>query len=433
MTDRHAPLKNYDEQRLTELFTQQQFSQHAVTDRMFAWLMAFQWLAGIVVAVTVSPWTWIGDVGTVHHHVWAAVLLGGVISSFPIFLAVVYPGRRLTRHVIAFAQVSWSALLIHLSGGRIETHFHVFGSLAFLAFYRDWRVLVTATVVVATDHFVRGVWFPYSVFGVFVESPYRWIEHAGWVAFEDVILVLSCLRGVRESQEICRRRAILEFTNARIEQQIEQRTAELRREKQRTETANDTLTRNAVQLSAMNSRLSQEIDERKNAEAAHLALHEQLVVSSRIAGMAEVATGVLHNVGNVLNSVNVSANLLLDQLKKCPTNNLGRASALIDQHRDDLGAFFTADARGRHFPEFLQQLAASVTEQRTAQLDELRMLTEHIEHIKEIVNMQQSFAHLQGATESVNLSDLVEHALRLSEAALIRHDIKVERCMANVP
>ncbi|MGC4006786.1 MAG: hypothetical protein QM811_28130 [Pirellulales bacterium] len=93
----------------------------------------------------------------------------------------------------------WSALLIHLTGGRIETHFHVFGSLAFLAFYRDWKVIVTATVVVAADHFLRGVWWPQSVFGVLVESPYRWMEHAGWVVFEDVVLIRAALRGAARS------------------------------------------------------------------------------------------------------------------------------------------------------------------------------------------------------------------------------------------
>ena len=90
------------------------------------------------------------------------------------------------------------ALLIHLTGGRIETHFHVFGSLAFLAFYRDWRVLVPATIVVALDHMLRGIFWPQSVYGVLVASQWRWVEHAAWVLFEDVVprrLVPPQLRG----------------------------------------------------------------------------------------------------------------------------------------------------------------------------------------------------------------------------------------------
>ena len=102
------------------------------------------------------------------------------------------------------------ALLIHLTGGRIETHFHVFGSLAFLAFYRDWRVLVPATVVVAADHALRGIFWPQSVYGLLTVSSWRWLEHAAWVLFEDVFLVMSCLRGTREVQQIAVRTATLE-------------------------------------------------------------------------------------------------------------------------------------------------------------------------------------------------------------------------------
>src|SRR4051795_1790734 len=100
-------------------------------------------------------------------------------------MALRHPGLVLTRHTVAVGQMLMSALLIHLTGGRIETHFHVFGSLAFLAFYRDWRVLINATIITAVDHLARGVYFPTSVYGVASGASWRWLEHAGWVAFED--------------------------------------------------------------------------------------------------------------------------------------------------------------------------------------------------------------------------------------------------------
>src|SRR6267154_1873049 len=128
--------------RVTQLFNEHQNDICERTDHMFAVLMTLQWV-------------------------------GGVISAFPIFLAVTRPGRSSTRYTIAVAQMLMGALLIHLTGGRIETHFHVFGSLAFLAFYRDWRVLVPATVVVALDHFLRGVFWPQSVYGVLSASSWR--------------------------------------------------------------------------------------------------------------------------------------------------------------------------------------------------------------------------------------------------------------------
>jgi two-component system, sensor histidine kinase and response regulator len=180
------------------------------TDRTFAKLMLLQWVAGIVFALWVSPLAWTGSDSRTHLHVYAAVVLGGLISALPITLAVLYPGAVATRYTIATAQMLMSALLIHLTGGRIETHFHVFGSLAFLAFYRDWRVLVPATVVVAADHLLRGMFWPQSVYGLLAVSSWRWLEHAAWVLFEDVFLVMSCRRGVREVLQIAVRTATLQ-------------------------------------------------------------------------------------------------------------------------------------------------------------------------------------------------------------------------------
>ena len=159
--------------RAAALLRESENRLHRRTDRMFARLMIAQWIAGIAAALWLSPRTWIGEASLVHVHVWAAIFLGGAIASLPIFLTWQRPGRTLNRHVIAIAQMATSGLLIHLTGGRIETHFHVFGSLAFLAFYRDWRVLVTATFVVAADHILRGSLWPQSVFGVLTPNHWR--------------------------------------------------------------------------------------------------------------------------------------------------------------------------------------------------------------------------------------------------------------------
>jgi len=200
------------EQRAEFLLQQRKQAIYRRTDRMFGGLMIFQWVAGIVAALVVSPWAWAGTSSSLHIHVWEAVLLGGAVTVFPAALAFFRPGETLTRYSIAIGQMLMSALLIHLSGGRIETHFHVFGSLAFLAFYRDWRVFVPATLVVATDHFVRGVFWPQSVFGVLAASQWRWVEHAGWVIFENIFLVQACLQGVAELRDSSRKQAELEAT-----------------------------------------------------------------------------------------------------------------------------------------------------------------------------------------------------------------------------
>lgn len=171
------------------------------TDQQFAVLMLLQWLAGIVVAIWVSPRTWVGPDSQLHPHLFAAIFLGAATNLGPALLGALNPGAVLTRHVIAVGQALSSALLIHLTGGRIETHFHVFGSLAFLSFYRDWRVLFSASAIVALDHFFRGLYWPVSVYGISAVSPWLSLEHTGWVIFEDIFLVRSIFH-VRQAQQV---------------------------------------------------------------------------------------------------------------------------------------------------------------------------------------------------------------------------------------
>jgi len=180
------------------LFHKHEQSIYKRTDHLFAALMTAQWLAAIAITVWISPKTWAGASSQIHPHVWAALFIGGAISALPVILGLTRPGARSTRYAIAVGQMLMGSLLIHLTGGRIETHFHVFGSLAFLAFYRDWRVLVPATLVVVADHLLRGLLWPQSVYGVLAVSGWRTAEHAAWVIFEDFFLVISCLQIKRD-------------------------------------------------------------------------------------------------------------------------------------------------------------------------------------------------------------------------------------------
>lgn len=232
--------------RVAEIFNEHQRLVHRRTDCMFAGLMALQWLAGIAAALWISPKAWVGEASYTHPHVWAALFLGTAISSLPILLAVIRPGHIATRYTVAVGQMLMGALLIHLTGGRIETHFHVFGSLAFLSFYRDWRVLVPATIVVAADHFLRGVYWPQSVYGVLTASNWRWLEHAGWVIFEDTFLFIAIRHSIGEMWSIAERTSEIESLNEGLEAHVANRTA---------------------QLVAANRELEREVAERKLAEA----------------------------------------------------------------------------------------------------------------------------------------------------------------------
>jgi len=200
------------------------------TDRLFARLLAAEWLVGIAVAVVISPLAWAGIPGAVPSHLWTAVLLGGGIVALPIALALTRPGEPVTRHGVAVGQMLFAGLLVHLTGGRTETHFFVFGSLAVLAFYRDWRVLLTATGIVVLDHLLRGLLWPESVYGAESASPWRTAEHAWWLTFEDMFLIAACLQGNREMRGIAGHRAQLESAD---DSRIAVRTADLARSEER--------------------------------------------------------------------------------------------------------------------------------------------------------------------------------------------------------
>lgn len=213
--------------RTETLLQAQQQSQYERTDRIFAVLMVVQLAAGILTTLFISPFTWSGASSSPHIHLWAAILLGSAITLHPVFLAVRRPGHTSTRHSIAVGQMLMSSLLIHLSGGRIETHFHIFGSLAFLAFYRDRKVLISATIVVVLDHVVRGIVFPQSIYGVISAPLWRSLEHAGWVLFELSFLWVAIRHSQREMWTIADRQARMEDARQGVEQRVLDRTSEL--------------------------------------------------------------------------------------------------------------------------------------------------------------------------------------------------------------
>ncbi|WP_298869352.1 ATP-binding protein [uncultured Gimesia sp.] len=222
-----TPPKRDISQRADKLFGENRKELFQRTDRLFAALMVIQWFASICTAIWLSPRTWIGSYSETHVHVCAAIVLGGLITVFPVFLAYFRPGSTLTRHVIAISQMLMSSLLIHLSGGRIETHFHIFGSLAFLAFYRDWRVLASATTVVVIDHVAFGIFDPQAVYGVLTVSPWRVFEHGAWVVFEDIFLIIAITQSLREMKSMASQRAELEATNEHVEAEVKSRTQDL--------------------------------------------------------------------------------------------------------------------------------------------------------------------------------------------------------------
>ena len=222
-----APLPNEAKPLIRREYETRLHQVYGRRDGMFAWLMLVQWVFGIGVALVASPQSWAGRVASPHLHVYLAVFLGAALSLPPILLARRRPGWVVTRHTVAVAQMMWSVLLIQLTGGRVETNFHVFGSLAFLAFYRDWKVLLTGTAVVFADHLARGFWWPESVYGMANPEWWRTLEYGFWVLFEDTVLLMGIRENRREMLALVRHQAELEKVNASFEDKVRERTHEL--------------------------------------------------------------------------------------------------------------------------------------------------------------------------------------------------------------
>jgi signal transduction histidine kinase len=202
---------------------------------------------------------------------------------------------------------------------------------------------------------------------------------------------------VWRSQHLRRRQAQLQRTQDLLETKVRERTFELR----------------------------MEIEERKRAQAETERLQSELLETSRRVGQAEVASSVLHNVGNVLNSVNIASSCVADILRQSKAANLFKLVKLLSEHENDLGGFLTNDPKGRQVPVYLAQLAAHLADEQARALEELAQLQKNIEHIKDIVTMQQSFGKVSGVTEIVTAADLVEDALKINASSLARRNIQI--------
>ena len=171
----------------------------------------------------------------------------------------------------------------------------------------------------------------------------------------------------------------------------------------------------------------EDITPRKQAEEELAATYRNLVATSRVAGMAEVATGVLHNVGNVLNGLNVSCNILADGARDSKTELLGKVSTLLNEHTTDLARFLTEDPKGKLVPELLAMLADNARRHQDWLTGEIAGMQRSIDHIKEIVAMQQSYATTAGVVETLSPESLFEDAVHMNAASLSRHEVNVVR------
>lgn len=222
MTFTHSKtIDEIDSELAEKLFEEQAREGRIVADRLFVKLLIIQWVGGVL-AVFVASLIRNGSEGSDYSHAWSAVLIGGVITAIPLVLLIKNPGAKQNGYIVGACQMLISGLLIHLTGGRIESHFHIFASLAFLSFYRDWKVLVPATLVTTADHVIRGSFFPLSMYGIFTGAEWRWVEHAFWIVFATSFLFVVCRRNTTEMRGHALRAARLDSREARFRAVLEQ-------------------------------------------------------------------------------------------------------------------------------------------------------------------------------------------------------------------
>ena len=197
------------------------------------------------------------------------------------------------------------------------------------------------------------------------------------------------------------------------------------------------LMRSFAQINQMNRALlaaNDELERRVEERTRELKdTQTELLDTARQAGMAEIATNVLHNVGNVLNSVNISADLVSRQLRNSKAQGLGKAMQLMNEHPDDLGRFLTEDEKGMLLPGYLNQLVLAIAQEQQGMSAELGQLSKSVDHIKDIVATQQSYAGTSSLLQALSISELLDDALRMHAGALTRHHVTVLKEFSDVP
>lgn len=216
---------------------------------------------------------------------------------------------------------------------------------------------------------------------------------------------------------------LIDAFNAMLEQ-IQQSDSDMREVQDKLEIR---VKERTTELTVANENLTKEVTERKRTKTKLKTAQEKLIETAHRVGMAEVAADVLHNVGNILNSINVSTTLITEKVTNSEVANLEKLATIVNDHIEDLGTFLTEHSQGKHIPVYLTEVSKSLNDERVDIISKLHVLAENVQHIKDIVSMQQSYANVSGVEVQVSLAQIVEDAIQINSAGLQRHGTRLIR------
>jgi signal transduction histidine kinase len=398
--------------RTRQLLSTHRHQSQQKTEIWLRHLLGLEWLVTAVVALVVYPQDLFGAPIISKFLLCSATVLGLLAYSTSWLAPCFGSNRFLVRHSIAVSQSIWIYVLIQLTGGQVDPLPLAFGSLLLLACFRDGKVLISASLVLAIFHSLYLLSLSVTSHNMAHRILIEFGEHVGWILFVDICLVTLQIRMGRDELQIFERLAADEMTN----QQLADRFTERSRE-----------------LDDAENQLLDEYESQRQSQKQNERIYGELVAASRRADVAEAATDALHNIGNVLNSINVSASVLQTKLAGSRIGRLDHASAVLKEQEGQLQPSMSQNERGKYFPQPIEEFSATLVQERDELLDELQSMLNNLEHVHQIVASHQEISVAGSFTTPVQLDKLVEDAICINQSRLDQYAIEVVREFDDLP